>query len=35
MFIRNLKDCPEFTAGDATRLREPFNPRGGWRTKRY
>ena len=26
MFIRDLKDCPEFTAGDATRLRELFNP---------
>ena len=26
MFVRNLKDCPEFTAGDATRLRELFNP---------
>ena len=26
MFIRDLKDCAEFTAGDATRLRELFNP---------
>ncbi len=26
MFVRNLKNCPEFTAGDATRLRELFNP---------
>jgi len=26
MFIRDLKDCPEFIAGDNTRLRELFNP---------
>ena len=26
MFIRELKDCTEFTAGDNTRLRELFNP---------
>ena len=26
MFIRNLKDCPEFTAGDHCRLRELLHP---------
>jgi len=26
MFIRDLKDCTEFIAGDNTRLRELFNP---------
>src|SRR5512143_3904427 len=26
MFIRDLKDCAEFIAGDNTRLRELFNP---------
>jgi len=26
MFIRDLKDCPEFEGGDASRLRELFNP---------
>jgi mannose-6-phosphate isomerase-like protein (cupin superfamily) len=26
MFIRSLKDCPEFTAGDNCRLREILHP---------
>jgi mannose-6-phosphate isomerase-like protein (cupin superfamily) len=26
MFIRNLKECPEFTAGDNCRLRELLHP---------
>lgn len=26
MFISDLKDCKEFSAGDNTRLRELFNP---------
>jgi len=26
MFIRRIGDCPEFTAGDNTKLREVFNP---------
>ena len=26
MFIRDMKDCDEFIAGDNTRLRELFNP---------
>ena len=26
MFIRDLKDCPEFLAGDSTRLRELLHP---------
>lgn len=26
MFVRELGNCPEFTAGDNTRLRELFNP---------
>ena len=26
MFIRDLRECPEFTAGDGTRLRELFHP---------
>ena len=26
MFIRNLNDCPEFTAGDNCRLREVLHP---------
>jgi mannose-6-phosphate isomerase-like protein (cupin superfamily) len=26
MFIRDLKDCAEFTAGDGTKLKELFNP---------
>jgi len=26
MFIRNLNDCPEFTAGDNCRLREILHP---------
>lgn len=27
MFIRDVKDCVKFTAGDGTSLRELFNPR--------
>jgi mannose-6-phosphate isomerase-like protein (cupin superfamily) len=26
MFVRDIDDCPEITAGDNTRLRELFNP---------
>jgi len=26
MFVRNLRDCPEFTAGDGTQLRELLHP---------
>ncbi len=26
MFVRKIADCPEFTAGDETKLREVFNP---------
>jgi mannose-6-phosphate isomerase-like protein (cupin superfamily) len=26
MFVRRIADCPEFTAGDNTKLREVFNP---------
>ena len=26
MFTKSLKECPEFLAGDHTRLREVFNP---------
>ncbi len=26
MFIRDIKECPEFTAGDNCKIRELFNP---------
>lgn len=35
MFIRQLKDCPEFTAGDACRLRELLNAGTDNRAYRY
>lgn len=35
MFIRRLKDCPEFIAGDACHLRELLNARTDKRAYRY
>jgi mannose-6-phosphate isomerase-like protein (cupin superfamily) len=35
MFIRQLKDCPEFIAGDACHLRELLNARTDKRAYRY
>ncbi len=35
MFIRKLKDCPEFIAGDACHLRELLNARTDKRAYRY
>lgn len=35
MFIRDLRDCPEFTAGDKTRLREMLHPAKGDLDLRY
>ena len=35
MFIRQLKDCPEFIAGDACHLRELLNARKEKRAYRY
>ena len=35
MFIRQLKDCPEFIAGDACYLRELLNARNDKRAYRY
>jgi mannose-6-phosphate isomerase-like protein (cupin superfamily) len=35
MFIRRLLQCPEFTAGDACRLRELLNARTDGRAYRY
>ncbi len=35
MFIRSLKECPEFIAGDACRLRELLNARTDKRAYRY
>ncbi len=35
MFIRQLKDCPEFVAGDACHLRELLNARTDKRAYRY
>ncbi len=35
MFIRKLKDCPEFIAGDACQLRELLNAKTDHRAYRY
>ena len=35
MFIRRLKDCPEFVAGDACHLRELLNAKTDKRAYRY
>lgn len=35
MFIRQLKDCPEFIAGDACHLRELLNAKTDHRAYRY
>lgn len=35
MFIRQLKDCPEFIAGDACHLRELLNAKSDKRAYRY
>ena len=35
MFIRQLKDCPEFVAGDACHLRELLNAKTDQRAYRY
>jgi len=35
MYIRRLGECPEFTAGDACRLRELLNARTDGRAYRY
>ena len=35
MFIRQLKDCPEFIAGDACHLRELLNAKTDKRAYRY
>ena len=35
MLIRQLKDCPEFIAGDACHLRELLNARSDKRAYRY
>ena len=35
MFIRQLKDCPEFVAGDACHLRELLNAKTDKRAYRY
>ena len=35
MFVRRLKDCPEFVAGDACQLRELLNAKTDKRAYRY